>query len=162
MENQFEGLSDKLLFKIITKVYHHLLDDSIEIFSSSKFNEEMIDSIGGAIKPFGFNRTEYVEDEYIFEVIRLNLPYIKTGSLNGKLERPQLAEYEFDTDVTETVYQSQTWRNTVSSYSDPYYLIRVMYENGDFDYYDGREVDTEIFDSTTESIQINKNSFRQT
>jgi len=159
MKNQFEGLSDRLLFKISTKIYESLSNKRIVINQSTKFDDEIVEIINDSIKSLGFNSTEYIEDEFLYEVVRLNLQDITYGSLSGQLVRPELTEYEFDTDVTETVYQRQTWRNTISSYGNPYDLIKTIDYNGDFDYYDGREIDTEIFDSTTDEIKIDRGSF---
>lgn len=159
MKNQFEGLSDRLLFKISTKIYESLSNKRIVINQSTKFDDEIVEIINDSIKSLGFNSTEYIEDEFLYEVVRLNLQDITYGSLSGQLVRPELTEYEFDTNVTETVYQSQTWRNTISSYGNPYDLIKTIDYNGDFDYYDGREIDTEIFDSTTDEIKIDRLSF---
>ena len=161
MKNQFEGLSDRLLFKIATKIYENLSNKGFVINQSSKFDDEVIPVIEDSIKFLGFNSTEYIEDEFLYEVVRLNLQDITYGSLGGQLVRPELTEYEFDTDVTETVYQRQTWRNTISSYGNPYDLIKAIDYNGDFDYYDGREIDTDIFDSTTDEIRIDRSSFRE-
>ena len=161
MENQFENLSDKLLFIIASKVYEHLSNERIVINQSSKFDDEVIPIIDDSIKPLGFNSIDYIEDEFLYEVVRLNLQDITYGSLSGQLVRPELTKYEFDTDVTETVYQSQTWRNTISSYGNPYDLIKAIDYNGDFDYYNGRETDTNIFDSTTDEIKIDRYSFRK-
>lgn len=159
MKNQFEGLSDRLLFKISTKIYESLSNKRIVINQSTKFDDEIVEIINDSIKSLGFNSTEYIEDEFLYEVVRLNLQDITYGSLSGQLVRPELTEYEFDTNVTETVYQSQTWRNTISSYGNPYDLIKTIDYYGDFDYYDGREIDTEIFDSTTDEIKIDRGSF---
>lgn len=161
MKNQFEGLSDRLLFKIATKLYENLSNEGIVVNKSTKFDDNVIPIIDSTIKPLGFNSTEYLEDDFLFEVLRLNLQDITYGSLGGQLVRPELTEYEFDTDVTETVYQRQTWVNTISSYGNPYDLIKAIDNNGDFDYYDGRETDTDIFDSSTDEIRIDRTSFRK-
>jgi len=159
MENQFESLSDRLLFKIATKIYEHLSNKGIVINQSTKFDDEVIPIIDDSIKPLGFNSTDYIEDEFLYEIVRLNLQDITYGSLSGQLVRPELIKYEFDTDVTETVYQKQIWRNTISSYGNPYDLIKAIDNNGDFEYYDGRVIDTDIFDSSTDEIRIDRSSF---
>lgn len=161
MENQYENLSDKLLFKIVTKIYNHLSDDGTVIYQSSSFDDEFISGIDEVIKLFGLKGNEYIEDEFLFEVIKLNLGDITKGSLSGELVRPELTEYEFDTDVHETVYQTQTWRNTISSYGNPYNLIKVIDYNGDYEYYSGREINTDIHDSQTDEIKIDRSSFRE-
>jgi len=161
MENQFESLSDKLLFKIATTVYNHLSDEGVVITTRTAFDNEITENITDAIKPLGFNSTDYIEEEFLYEIVRLNLQDITYGSLSGQLLRPELKKYEFDTDVTETVYQRQTWRNTISSYGNPYDLIKAIDYNGDFEYYDGRVIDTDIFDSSTDEIKIDRSSFSE-
>lgn len=161
MENQFESLSDKLLFKIATTVYNHLSDEGVVITPRTAFDNEITENITDAIKPLGFNSTDYIEEEFLYEIVRLNLQDITYGSLSGQLLRPELKKYEFDTDVTETVYQRQMWRNTISSYGNPYDLIKAIDYNGDFEYYDGRVIDTDIFDSSTDEIKIDRSSFSE-
>jgi hypothetical protein len=161
MENQFESLSDKLLFKIATKVYNHLSDEGVVIAPRTVFDNEITENITDATKPLGFGSTDYLEDEFLFEIIKLNLQDISNGSLSGQLVRPELKEYEFDTEVSETVYQTQTWRNTITSYGEPYFLIKVMDYNGDFEYYNGRDINTEIHDSETTEINVQRRSFRE-
>ena len=161
MENQFESLSDKLLFKIATTVYNHLSDEGVVITPRTAFDNEITENITDATKPLGFGSTDYLEDEFLFEIIKLNLQDISNGSLSGQLVRPELKEYEFDTEVSETVYQTQTWRNTITSYGEPYFLIKAMDYLGDFEYYNGRDINTEIHDSETTEINVQRRSFRE-
>ena len=161
MKNQFESLSDKLLFKIATKVYSYLSGEGVVITPRTSFNNEITENITDAIKPLGFGSTDYIDDEFLFEIIKLNLQDVSNGSLSGQLVRPELKEYEFNTEVYETIYQTQTWTNTIMSYGEPYFLIKVMDYNGDFEYYNGRETYSDIHDSEINEINIQRKSFRE-
>ena len=81
--------------------------------------------------------------------------------LVGNLERPQIKEYEFDIDVSETIYQSTSWTHRIESYGNPYRMASTMEYNGDLDYYSGREGYTDIHDSETNEIRIDKRSFKE-
>jgi hypothetical protein len=91
----------------------------------------------------------------------LNKDKLGEDKLTGNLIKPELKKYEFNIEVSETIYQTQTWRDTVESYGDPYSLVRVMEENADWDYYTGREIFTDIHDSEANEIRINRKSFTE-
>ena len=49
----------------------------------------------------------------------------------------------------------------IESYGNPYEIASAMEYNGDLDYYSGREGHTDIHDSETNEIRIDKRSFSE-
>jgi len=118
--------------------------------------------IRDSLKIFGvIDKIDYTDEDYVWAVVNLNKDKLNEDKLIGNLIKPELKKYEFNIEVNETVYQTQTWRDTVESYGDPYSLVRIMEENADWDYFNGREIYTDIHDSETNEISINRKSFNE-
>jgi len=160
-QNQFESLSDKLLFRFLKIIYANLISEDVRLNTSTKMDGEISTLISSSLKPAGFNTLRYLEEDYLFETLKLNLQYVESGNLEGNLDRPELTEYKFNVSVSETVYQTQTYENTVESYGNPYDLVKTMEYNGDFDYWDGYNINTDIHDSETTDISVDRRSFRE-
>ena len=160
MASELERFPDKILFQIIKQIAENCESDRVPL--ESEINDEIITLIDRTLKIFGVvDDPKYIDDEYLWVILKMNMNKLSDDRLVGNLERPEIKEYEFDIDVSETVYQTQTWRDTVESYGDPYSLVRIMEENADWDYFNGREIDTDIHDSETNDIRINRKSFNE-
>ncbi len=159
MTSELEKVSDRIMFQIIKQVARNCESEGI---SFGRINTEVSEVINSSLKIFGVvDKIEYIDEDYVWTVVNLNKDKLSEDKLTGNLIKPELKTYEFNIEVNETVYQTQTWRDTVESYGDPYSLVRVMEENADWDYYNGREIFTDIHDSETNDIIINRKSFNE-
>ena len=159
MASELEKISDRIMFQIIKQVPRNCESEGI---SFGRINSEVSDVIKDTLKIFGIiDRIDYTDEDYVWSVVNLNKDKLGEDKLTGNLIKPELKKYEFNIEVSETIYQTQTWRDTVESYGDPYSLVRVMEENSDWDYYNGREIFTDIHDSETNEIRINRKSFNE-
>ena len=160
MVSELESLPDRILFQIIKQIAKNCESDRISL--ESEFNDEVIQIIDRTIKIFGVvDNPKYIDDEFLWTVLKMNMNKLSDDRLVGNLERPQIKEYEFDIDVSETIYQSTSWTHRIESYGNPYRMASTMEYNGDLDYYSGREGYTDIHDSETNEIRIDKRSFKE-
>jgi hypothetical protein len=159
MASELEKISDRIMFQIIKEVARNCESEGI---SFGRISSEVSDVIRDSLKIFGvIDRIDYTDEDYVWAVVNLNKDKLNEDKLIGNLIKPELKKYEFNIEVNETVYQTQTWRDTVESYGDPYSLVRIMEENADWDYFNGREIYTDIYDSETNEININRKSFNE-
>jgi hypothetical protein len=159
MASELEKVSDRIMFQIIKQVARNCESEGI---SFGRINTEVSEVINSSLKIFGVvDKIEYIDEDYVWTVVNLNKDKLGEDKLTDNLIKPELKTYEFNIEVNETVYQTQTWRDTVESYGDPYSLVRIMEENADWDYFNGREIYTDIYDSETNEISINRKSFNE-
>jgi len=160
MASELESLPDRILFQIIKQIAKNCESDRISL--ESEFNNEVIQIIDRTIKIFGVvDDPKYIDDEFLWTVLKMNMNKLSDDRLVGNLERPEIKEYEFDIDVNETIYQSTSWTHRIESYGNPYRIASAMEYNGDLYYYSGREGYTDIHDSETNEIRIDKRSFKE-
>jgi hypothetical protein len=158
MASELERFPDKILFQIIKQIAENCESDGVPL--ESEINGEIITLIDRTLKIFGVvDDPEYIDDEYLWVILKMNMNKLSDDRLVGNLERPEIKEYEFDIDVSETFYQLTTWTHQIESYGSPYSLAKAMEYNGDLDYWEGREGHRDIHDSETNEIRIDKKSF---
>ena len=158
MASELERFPDKILFQIIKQIAENCESDGVPL--ESEINGEIITLIDRTLKIFGVvDDPEYIDDEYLWVILKMNMNKLSDDRLVGNLDRPEIKEYEFDIDVSETFYQSTTWVHQIESYGSPYSLAKAMEYNGDLDYWEGREGNSDIQDSEINEIRIDKQSF---
>jgi hypothetical protein len=159
MASELEKIPDRAMFQILKQVARNCESEGI---SFGSINVEVSEVINDTLKIFGVvDKIRYIDDDYIWMLVNLNKDKLSDDKLTGSLIRPQLKEYEFDTQVSETVYQTQSWENTIESYGDPYYLARLMEYQGDFEYYEGKQGYSDVHDSEINEITIVRKSFTE-
>ena len=159
MVSELEKIPDRAMFQILKQVARNCESEGI---SFGGINSEVSDVIKDTLKIFGVvDKIRYIDEDYVWTLVNLNKDKLSDDKLTGSLIRPELKEYEFDTQITETVYQTQSWENTVESYGDPYYLVRLMEYEGEFDYYNGRQGYNDIHDTEITDIEIVRKSFTE-
>ena len=160
MASELESIPDRILVQIIKQIAKNCESDRISL--ESEFNDEVIQIIDRTLKIFGvIDSPKYIDDEFLWTVLKMNINKLSDDKLVGSLERPEIKEYEFDIDVNETIYQTTSWTHRIESYGNPYRIASAMEYNGDLDYYSGREGYTDIHDSETNEIRIDKRSFKE-
>jgi hypothetical protein len=158
MASELERLPDKILFQIIKQIAENCESDRVPL--ESEINGEIIMLIDRTLKYFGVvDDPKYIDDDYLWVTLKMNMNKLSDDRLVGNLDRPEIKEYEFDIDVSETFYQSTTWVHQIESYGSPYSLAKAMEYNGDLDYWEGREGNSDIQDSEINEIRIDKQSF---
>ena len=129
MASELERLSDKVLFQVIKQVAENCESESIPL--ESEFNTEIITVIDQTLKIFGIiDSPKYIDDEFLWTVLKMNINKLSDDKLVGNLERPEIKEYEFDIDVNETIYQTTSWTHRIESYGNPYRIASAMEYNG--------------------------------
>ena len=158
MASSLESVPDRILFQIIKQLKKNCESEDFSL--NSEFNDEIVGIIDQTIKIFGVvDNPQYIDDEFLWTVLKMNINKLSEDKLVGSLERPKIKEYEFDIYVSETVYQSTTWTHQIESYGNPYSLVKTMEYNGDLEYWEGREGNRDVHDSDTNEIRIDKRSF---
>jgi hypothetical protein len=160
MASKLEKLSDRILFSIIKNVAEKCDSESVSIKTYDEENQGIIES---TLKLFGVAEgINYEDNDFIYSLLKLNVDKLYNQKLEGSLDRPQMKTYTFDIDVNETVYQRTTWQHKISSYSDnPYSLVQVIDIDGNLDYWDGREIDRDVYGSEMNDYNIDSSSFTE-
>ena len=160
MASELESLPDKILFQVLKQLKKNC--ESEDIHLNAEFDDEIVTVIDQTLKIFGIiDSPKYIDDEFLWTVFKMNINILSEDKLMGNLERPDIKEYEFNIDVSETVYQSTSWKHRIESYGNPYRMAKAMEYNGDLEYWEGRETDRDIHDSETNDIKIDKRSFKE-
>ena len=160
MASELERFPDKVLFQIIKQIAENCESDRVPL--ESEFDNEIISIIDQTLRIFGvIDNPKYIDDEFLWTVLKMNINKLSDDKLVGNLERPDIKEYEFDIDVSETVYQTSSWTHRIESYGNPYRIVKAMEYNGDLDYWEGRQGYIDINDSETNEIRIDKRSFKE-
>lgn len=155
-QSKLEGYSDRVLFLIIKQVAEKC-DEEGEDWKLGNYNSQISEIIQNSFKPFGIESNTYEDDDFIWSLLKNNLDIIGEEKLPKPLNRPDLKKYEFQVAVSETLYQTVYYEHTIESYSNkPYYVVRAMDEQGNFEYWDGRESHRDIHDSDTNEITIDR------
>jgi hypothetical protein len=154
--SQLEELPDKALFIFIKKI-----ENETEIDLEENIFAKTCNSIG---KLFNIRNLEYIDFNYIVATYNLNVPsFWASERLNGELNRPQVKLYAFQfyerrIETVETTYELYQ-----ESYSDKLVedTIKIREYDGNLEWWDGKEVDRDYFDSETTDSGFVNNSIRE-
>jgi hypothetical protein len=154
--SQLEELPDKALFIFIKKI-----ENETEIDLEENIFAKTCNSIG---KLFNIRNLEYIDFNYIVATYNLNVPsFWASERLTGELNRPQVKLYAFQfyerrIETVETTYELYQ-----ESYSDKLVedTIKIREYDGNLDWWDGKEVDRDYFDSETTDSGFVNNSIRE-
>jgi hypothetical protein len=159
-KSKLEGLSDRMLsqfFVQLSKLYDGDLENSdySPLADDSSFRDDC-DSVSTI---FGLGQCDWIDLDYIITLIDMN-PSISEGIIN---KRPKVDGYTYEIDVHETVSQRLTYKHTSTSYSPNTLLqiVEVMQNEGDISPWDGEQIDTDIYDSDTNDVKLDKTSVRK-
>ena len=154
--SKFEGYSDKMLFRVLKMIIESCDDEGIN-WEKGQYDSEVSGAIREAVVPLGIEIVSYLDEDFLWSLLKKNITLLGNDKLEQPLIRPEANEYSFQTTVSETVYQTSYYQDTMTSYSDnPYYIVKAMEYNGDYDYWEGNQVHTDIHDSETNNITIQK------
>ena len=136
-----ERFNDKILIKIIDNILKDFDGDEWRnAFEDSSYYETYESNIGA----LGIN-VETIDVDYIYSLIRLNIK----NNFEIPLNRPNLAKYAQDVDVSERVIQTDRFRNFVYSYDEIIVTEKLRFEEneGILSIYDGKIINTEVHNS---------------
>ena len=158
-KSKFEGYSDKILFKFL-KVILSTLDEEGINHINMKFNDEFTSSVDDALQFFGDTPLDYIDYDYLFELIKRNVVLLGGDTLTSNLNRPECSEFSFDVTVNAHIYQTEYYEHKISSYSEnPYRIVQTKDFDGNFEYWEGVLKYTDTHDTEVNEINIEKNTF---
>jgi|694.fasta_scaffold16165_18 hypothetical protein len=156
-KSKLENLSNNTLYKLCYMVMSELDDYRSLSFDDSDF----IDTCDGVLKLFSI-QPEYIDYDFILNILKTN---DFKDSTPQPLKKPKVSHYKFDYDEHRKEYVRRTYEHKIYSYSngknDFIELLNLMDNNGDLDYYNGREVDVDYYDGETTDIKLDKNSIEK-
>jgi hypothetical protein len=138
--SQLEGLPDKALFLFIKKI-----EGEVEIDLNENFFVKTCKSVG---KLFNLKNLDYIDFNYIVATYNLNVPSVwESERLTGELNRPQVKLYSFQFYERRTELVETTYKLYQESYSEKLVedIIRIRENDGNLEYWDGKEVDRDYF-----------------
>jgi hypothetical protein len=136
-----ERFNDKILIKIIDIILKDFDGDEWKnVFDDALYYETYESNIGA----LGID-VETIDVDYMYSLITLNI----RDDFKIPLNRPNLAKYAQDVDVSERVIQTNRFRNFVYSYDEGIVTEKFRFEesNGIFSIYDGKIINTKVNDS---------------
>lgn len=151
--SEFEKLGDRMLFNFVKKISNEVDFDMIENCTDYEF-QQAVQDVG---KLFSIE-TNYIDEDYLYNVYKMNEDLFNKQTLESKIDRPKVREYEFDWQVTSKEIVVETFRDKVSSYSDDEDEIRSLLYNmrseGYITPYDGQLINDYVQDSVMEDDEL--------
>jgi hypothetical protein len=139
--SSLEKFNDKILIKIIDNI---LKDFDGDEWRNAFEDSSYYDTYESNIEALGID-VETIDVDYINSLITLNI----RDNFKIPLNRPNLAKYAQDVDVSERVIQTNRFRNFVYSYDENIVSEKFRFEEneGTLSIYDGDIIKTEVHDS---------------
>ena len=157
----FETIPDKTLFKFIKMVMEEV--DFNTLTSSQDYElQESVETIESTLGIRGNDSS--LDCDCIYNVWEMNQDLFEEDKLTQPLDRPKLNKVEFDWYGWETQWVKQTYRHQIETYSaskdNIFNYIYGMSSTGDYSYWDGDLVDTDVYESDVTDDSIESNSFK--
>lgn len=154
-KSQLEEISDRVLYHLC-----HLIETKLNGDVAS-FDDKFFSICDSVSKLFGY-RLDYIDYDYILNLLDINDFSEKTPK---QIKKPEASLYGFDYDEFETQWVRRTYYNTITSYSGDknqiFDLISVMNSEGNLDYYDGNQTNTDIYDSEVTDVKLDRTSLNK-
>jgi len=162
MENSiYENLNYKLLFKLVKMIMEQLDFESLDNSIDNSLRQE-VESVS---KYFGVTNDDYKDDDFIYNIWKLNEDLFENNTLTLPLTRPTLKKFSFDWNVWETRWVKEQYSHTIESYSDDVSdienIIRELRSYGYTDVWSGTLVDSEVYESDTTDDEIADGSIEE-
>jgi hypothetical protein len=158
----FESVGNTQLFFVLKIINDRNDNNSFDIndIEDSEFRE-FCDDAGSLV---GVSNLEFIDYNYLLSCLLENRTFdFTTKKPEGQLRRPQIGQYSFEVDEFRVESVRRTYRNVIESYSTGlvFPMVRGMIREGEFDYYDGDELETDYFDGDTRDIKLDDSSLIQ-
>ena len=155
-KSKFEGFPDRIL-----KLYLQQLCKSLKVeeLNSQIAIEDISNASDSVSKMLGIGSNKWIDIDYIYSIILENGTIPSDGSFKS---RPEINEYTFDIEVEEVKTVWSTFEHNVDSYNrdSVKQILRLQEDAGDWSYYDGRIINEDVTDSSTERIRWGKIHYR--
>lgn len=160
----FEEIGDVQLYFLLKMIdsKYDINNVSSESFEDKNFGiafEESCDSIGVTVDDY------YLDMNYIISLMIKNRHVnLDTSRYSGqRFERPVIGVYSFDVDEDRTEFVRRTYQHRYPSYSEDllFPMIDKIDNDGNFDYYEGKETNTDYYDGNTNEVIIDRTSLRK-
>ena len=160
MKSPYENLSDKVLFRFIKMLMEEVDFSELETSQDSELN----DAIDYIKSYFPVQSDDYTIDaDFIYNLWKLNFELFNEETLTSPLYRPTYKQVAFDWAVWETQWVKSTHRHEIETYGtdrdDMMNYIYGMRNDGNLNWYDGKEINSEVTESETTDDDIDDNSF---
>ena len=150
--SKLENFKDVILVQICKKIIKQLQDnDYDDILAYPDIDSYLY--YENILKMFSVD-SESINLDFISSIIKLNY----NNNFEIPLKRPNLVEYQTVVDVSETVYQTTSFRHVVNSYSitNVNQILKLEEEIGDWAPWDGNVVNREVNDTEWNDTIFNK------
>jgi hypothetical protein len=161
MKSPYENLSDKVLFRFIKMLMDEVDFSELETSQDSELNDA-IDTIKSY---FPVQSDDYTIDaDFIYNLWKLNFESFDEETLTSPLYRPKFKQVTFDWHVWETQWVKTINQHEIETYgSDRDDIMNYIYgmrNDGNLNWYDGKEIDSQVTESETTDDDIDDNSFK--
>ena len=157
----FETIPEKTLFKFIKMVMKEVDFETLE----SSQNYELREGIETVESTLGIRGNDSSLDcDYIYNVWQMNENLFEEDKLTQPLNKPELKNVEFDWYGWETQWVKTINQHKIETYgSDRDDMMNYVYglrNDGNLNWYDGKEIDSQVTESETTDDDIDDNSFK--
>lgn len=154
MDKNFNNLSDGVLRMILNSMHERFEEDNIEIDLDvyDLYDGDIVEIINDILKYFSIENAGSEEWGFFISLYLDNPDYSNT---DVSIVRPKLMNYEVTHEEHAVLYQTITYLNKISSYvplTDN--ILSSMRNTGQYDYWDGRIIDQDTYDSDVNSDEI--------
>jgi len=151
--SKFEQISDRIVFSLIKRISNEFYLDIIDNCTEYEFQQ----AVQQVSKLFSID-TDYIDEDYLLNVWRLNQDLFENSTLDGQLDRPTVKEFEFDWEVTTKQVVIETFLHKTSLYSNDIDEVRNILWNmrseGYITPFDGDMISDEVRDSEMEDDEL--------
>jgi len=151
--SKFEQIGDRMVFNFIKRVSNEIDLDRIDHSAEYEFQQAVQD----VAKLFSID-VDYIDEDYLLNVFRLNEDLFNNSTLESKLDRPIVNEFDFDWEVTMTQTVIETYSHRISLYSDDIDEVRNVLWNmrseGYLSPFDGEMINDEVRDSEMKDDEL--------
>ena len=154
MSKIFNNLSDGVLRMILTSMHERFEEDNIEIDLDDYYiyDGDIVVIINDILKYFSITNSGAEEWSFLISLYLDNPDYTNTDI---SIVRPKLMNYQVTHKEEVVVYKTNTYLSQVSSYLPlTENILHSMRQMGEYDYWDGRVIDQDVYDSDVNNDEI--------
>ena len=144
--SKLEKISDRKLFHLIKILSKEIDIDDID----NSINNDFQIAVQSVCKLFNIE-TEYVDEDYIFNLWGMNEDIFENSTLTSPLKRPKLKIYEIEWEATFTKFSTEKYKLKEPLYSqnmnDVHSILMDMRGNGWLDIFEGELIEDYDTDS---------------
>lgn len=161
MKSVFENVPDKIIFRLVKMLMEEVDFSELETSQDS----ELTDAISSVESYFGIRGEDYtINADYIYNLWKLNSETFEEEKLTTPFYRPKFKQVSFHWHVWETQWVKTINEHKIETYGtnqdDIMNYIYGMRNDGNLNWYDGNEIDSEVTESETTDDDIDDSSFK--